>query len=241
MQIYARTLCHTILTQRRVCRRPIGLALIVVLIASGCIPASHPPTTKSDPPPKSDSIRPQTSMHPLLPSSCTVKLDKLKVRYQSLSDKMTDPSCALKGTVRMTAIARTEVSNLNAIRCELAAEFASWISDDLANLTSTHFGAKLASVHTMGSYACRRVIGVASSKMSEHSTANAVDVSAFTLSDGRTLRVEAGWNGSASEKRFWRGVRDSACQRFRVTLSPDFNQSHFDHLHIDMGQSRSCR
>ena len=88
-------------------------------------------------------------------------------------------------------------------------------------------------IDTYGTYNCRRIAG--SSRLSQHAKADAVDVAAFLLADGRRISLQNGWNGDAASRAFLRRIRDSACKRFNTVLSPDYNAAHHDHLHFDMG------
>jgi hypothetical protein len=83
--------------------------------------------------------------------------------------------------------------------------------------------------------------GAADTPVSQHATANALDVAAFRLSDGRTVRVREDWNDPGERGAFLHAVRDGACSVFAVTLSPDYNAAHHDHLHLDMGRGPFCR
>jgi hypothetical protein len=94
-------------------------------------------------------------------------------------------------------------------------------------------GAEIERIETFGTYNCRPIAG--SGKLSEHAHSNAVDVSAFVLSDGRRITIEQGWNGDRQTRQFLEIVRASACKRFRTVLSPDYNVAHRDHFHFDMG------
>ena len=103
---------------------------------------------------------------------------------------------------------------------------------------------ELVKIETMGSYACRNINGVAgpaASQRSEHAFANAVDVSAFILADGRRVSVKGGWSGASDERQFLRALHQSACKRFQTVLGPDYNAAHHDHLHFDMGRGPYCR
>jgi hypothetical protein len=51
-------------------------------------------------------------------------------------------------------------------------------------------GSRLVKIETFGSYACRNVAGT--SRRSGHASANAIDVSAFVLADGRKISVLQG-------------------------------------------------
>jgi hypothetical protein len=84
----------------------------------------------------------------------------------------------------------------------------------------------------MGSFSCRNVAG--SGRLSAHATADAIDIGAFVLEDGRRISVLAGWHGGTPEEReFLRLVHRSACKRFGTVLGPDYNSAHYDHFHVE--------
>ena len=91
----------------------------------------------------------------------------------------------------------------------------------------------------MGSYSCRNIAG--SGKLSEHAHANAIDVSAFVLADGRRITVENNWKSGRREMQFLAAIHDSACKRFGTVLSPNYNAAHRDHFHLDMSGNGYCR
>jgi hypothetical protein len=81
---------------------------------------------------------------------------------------------------------------------------------------------------------------------SEHAGANAIDVAAFVLEDGRRVSVLADWADEGAEGRFLREARDGACRLFATVLSPDYNRAHRDHFHLDQAGRgamgwRACR
>ena len=94
-------------------------------------------------------------------------------------------------------------------------------------------GAEIEKIETFGTYNCRPIAG--SGKLSEHAHSNAIDVSAFVLSDGRRISVEKDWNGDKRTRQFLEVVHASACKRFNTVLSPNYNAAHHDHFHFDMG------
>ena len=102
-------------------------------------------------------------------------------------------------------------------------------------------GQNLKRIHHFGTYACRRQNGNNSGAWSEHAFANAWDISAFELTDGKIISVKSDWNGTQKPRQFLRAARKSACRIFRVTLSPDFNAAHHDHFHLDMGPTKACK
>jgi hypothetical protein len=109
----------------------------------------------------------------------------------------------------------------------------------LQRAARTHLGAGVAAVRHFGSHACRRMTGNAG-RTSLHARARAIDVSGFTLTDGRAVTVASGWRGSRAERRFLRAVAEAACRHFSVTLTPASDRAHRDHLHVDIGPWRLC-
>lgn len=97
-----------------------------------------------------------------------------------------------------------------------------------------------------GSFSCRRLYGRATGGWSEHATADAVDILGFELADGRRLSVLRDWPDEGATGRFLRAARDRACLSFTTVLSPEYNQAHRDHFHLDTadrgaGGWRACR
>jgi len=126
------------------------------------------------------------------------------------------------------------------MQCPLSIAVFLW-QREVDALARKHFDQPLKTIHHMGTYSCRRQRGNSSGQWSEHAFANAWDVGAFELENGTLIRVLTGWNGSRKEKNFLRETRSAACGLFRVTLSPDFNEAHADHFHLDMGPTTACR
>ncbi|MGZ8997873.1 MAG: extensin-like domain-containing protein [Allosphingosinicella sp.] len=130
--------------------------------------------------------------------------------------------------------------------CPVAAGLALWEWHVVQPASLRHFGAKVAAIDHYGSYSCRRLYGRSSGGWSEHATANAIDVAAFRLEDGRLISVARDWRGEGSRALFLREVRDGACKLFATALSPDYNAAHRDHLHLDQAKRgefgwRGCR
>ena len=171
---------------------------------------------------------------------CVARLDRTVKRYALLPDRTFSPGCTALESVQLRDIG-TPVTNLGAMTCPLAHAFSTWVQSDLQVPAMGEFGSPVVRVETMGTYACRNINGAATGRLSEHASANAVDVAAFVLRDGRRVSVVNGWGGDEKDARFLRSVRASACRRFNTVLSPDYNAAHRDHFHFDMGRGPVCR
>ncbi|QUL38849.1 extensin family protein [Erythrobacter sp. JK5] len=120
-----------------------------------------------------------------------------------------------------------------ATTCPVAAALEMWRVKVVEPAARDIFGSELARIEHLGVYNCRRMRGNNAGAWSQHATGNAIDIAAFSLADGRRISVIEGWDGSVSEARFLRTVRDGACGVFATTLSPDYNAAHTDHFHFD--------
>lgn len=118
--------------------------------------------------------------------------------------------------------------------CPVAAALHLWETRVVQPAAQRHLGSRVDSVLHAGSYSCRRLYGRDSGELSQHATADALDVVGFTLENGRQVSVLRDWQGTDSEALFLRAVRDGACRLFSTVLSPDYNAAHRDHLHFDV-------
>lgn len=168
-------------------------------------------------------------------AQCLSNLGASGVRFDPLPDQYHGEGCSNLNTVQMHALqgdsGRLDVSNLGPVTCPVSAAFAGWARFGVDRAARQVFGTPLASIQTMGSYACRNVAGT--SRRSAHATADAIDIAGFVLADGRRISVQDGWDGSAQEREFLRIVQRSACRRFGTVLGPDYNAAHEDHFHVE--------
>lgn len=181
-------------------------------------------------------------MHSAETRQCLADLGKTGVRFQPLEDRAFGGGCSAFSAVKLLDIG-TPVTNLGAMACPLASAFAGWVRFGVVPASRVWLGSEVVRVESFGTYSCRGVVGTASSgRLSEHASANAVDIAAFVLADGRRITVKGDWNSSDSNVRqFLRVIHTSACRRFKTVLSPDYNSAHHDHFHLDMGRGPFCR
>lgn len=159
-----------------------------------------------------------------------------------VADMERQDGCGWRNAVRVDAMAGAALP-IGTITCEMAAALALWIAHDVQPLAERHMGQRVTRIEHMGAYACRNIIGskTLSGFRSQHASANALDISAFRLADGRTIRLARDWRSSGPQATFLREIHRSACRVFRVALSPDFNEAHRDHFHFDRGPFATCR
>ena len=72
-------------------------------------------------------------------------------------------------------------------------------------------------------------------QLSQHGLANALDIRAFTLADGKVL----GLTDPAVAKDLRLRLQETACARFTTVLGPGSDGYHEDHIHLDLAERRS--
>jgi hypothetical protein len=173
---------------------------------------------------------------------CSRVLKPPVIAVTAVSDNPIKDGCGWENAVRLSNAGGAAIS-VRTISCEVAAAFAMWMAHEVQPRAMAQFGARVASIDHAGIYACRNIrgrklwVGV----RSEHATANAIDISGFTLAGGRWIGVEKHWSGSGPEARFLREIHASACRYFRVAIGPEFNEAHHDHFHFDRGILSRCK
>jgi len=116
--------------------------------------------------------------------------------------------------------------------CAVTAAMALWTRDVVQPAARKYFGQNVVGLENLGSYNCRRIAG--RDAQSEHSTANAIDISAFVLADGTRITLINDWKPGDRRSEFLHAVRDGSCDLFSTVLSPDHNAAHANHFHLDM-------
>jgi hypothetical protein len=163
---------------------------------------------------------------------CFAKLESQAVAFTPLPDRNFGGGCSAVNSVKLLDIG-VPATNLGAMTCNLAANFAAWARYGVQPAARLVLGAEIEKIETFGTYNCRPIAG--SGRLSEHAHSNAIDVSAFVLSDGRRISIQKDWDGDRQTRQFLKLVHASACKRFNTVLSPDYNAAHRDHFHFDMG------
>lgn len=219
------------------------LAIILLPLAlAGCIGGSERQRADAPQPgPAAPLILARPAYQPTLtPNQCFAELKTAEVRFSPLADRSEDGGCKAIDTIKLLDFG-TPTTNLGAMTCPLAKNFTAWARYAVLPAARVYLGADVVKIETMGSYSCRNIYGGRSGRLSQHAFANAVDVSAFVLADGRRISLENGWNGNAKERVFLQALHSSACRRFGTVLGPDYNAAHYNHFHFDMSGNGYCR
>ena len=215
-----------------------GIVSATLLLAA-CIPSAG-----KDPPGRTPDRRPAIERPPPPDreiQQCLADLGREQIAFRVLPDRQFGGGCTAVGSVQLLDIG-TPVTNLGAMTCPLARQFARWAREAVQPAARAWLGSQVAKIESFGTYSCRPLNGQPGGRLSEHGRSNAVDIAVFILADGRRISVAEGWTGgSETVRRFLRAVHQAGCRRFEVGLGPDANAYHRDHFHFDMGQGPYCR
>ena len=169
------------------------------------------------------------------PALCDQVLNASGLRVSRQADTAPDAACPLRNVLRVQG-ADVALSSSFLASCPLAVAFALFERHSLQPAAQAVFGQAVSRVEHLGSFACRNIYNRADARLSQHASANALDIAGFRLADGRSISVLKDWPGQGDSARFLRLVRDGACDDFNVVLSPDYNAAHRNHFHLDMGR-----
>lgn len=170
---------------------------------------------------------------------CYEVLDRSGIEYTTMNDDSGTDRCPLSNvSVLNRSNLPYSVAPLQ-MTCHQIAALYIWEKEIVIPAAERLLGSPVDRVQTYGSFSCRNIAG--SSRLSEHASANAIDIQGFTLADGREIDVRTDWRADTPEGQFLTDVHDGACRLFSVVLGPDYNAAHADHFHMDMGNSSICR
>jgi hypothetical protein len=177
-------------------------------------------------------------------AGCLADLGKTGARFNPVPDTYAAPGCNQLGTVQLMALAGDRaplsIANIGPVQCDVAKAFGDWARFGVDRAARQILRSPVVKIETMGSYNCRNVAGT--QVRSAHARAEAIDVSAFVLADGRRIVLKRDWQGGdAATREFLRVVHKSACKRFGTVLGPAYNAAHQDHFHLEGTGAKFCR
>jgi hypothetical protein len=173
------------------------------------------------------------------PEKCFAVLSRSEVVFRRQTYPLNDRGCGFDDGVLLTKQSVRYGNNV-LLRCAAAASLVLWEQHVLQQEAERVMKKKVRAISTFGTFSCRNVNHQKEGRLSQHATANAIDIASFTFEDGSTASVLKDWN-KGERGEFLRGVRDGACRFFGGVLSPEFNAAHANHFHFDMGGWKICR
>jgi hypothetical protein len=170
-------------------------------------------------------------------NACVQTLARAQVHHTRLANRHLGYACGYTDVV--SASPQIPFRPSLTATCSLTAGLV-WYERELDDIARRVLGAQIVRIDHVGTYVCRNINWERDGWRSEHATANAIDVTAFRLSDGHTVSIARDWGKATAAGRFLHEAHDKACELFDVVLGPDYNKAHRTHFHLDLGRFRAC-
>ncbi len=120
--------------------------------------------------------------------------------------------CGTPAPVKLRRVGSGEGVKLNppaTTNCAVVAHLYQWIETVAQPTAKRAFGSPIVELRSVSSYMCRNRYNDPARKISEHAFANAIDIAAFKLANGRTIDVQTYW-GLVEASRATTAVSDRA-------------------------------
>lgn len=168
---------------------------------------------------------------------CKTILAKEKLIAEPARAAMWDNGCGAVGQITISAVKLKDGKEVTLrpaalIRCETAEAVADWVREELVPVTQSYSG--VARIEVAASYHCRPRNNVRGAMMSEHGRANAIDIRAIVMNDGRRFGVDL----PETPIQLLADLKRGACTRFTTVLGPGSDGYHENHFHMDLAQRR---
>jgi hypothetical protein len=220
----------------------LGLAVMaigIVLIGRAAaqpipLPRPHPTELGHVEGPDKPRLDPATA-----PSACQLRLTPDRAVFKPLGEIAGPGECGGSDIVLLERVvaknrAPIAISPPATLRCETAEAIVAWVRDHLV-ATIAALGSGLTAIENFDSFECRGQNRIRGARLSEHGRANALDIRAFRLKDGRAVQP----TDAAVSRDFRLTMRTSVCARFTTVLGPGSDGYHEDHIHVDLAERRS--
>ncbi|WP_456657061.1 extensin family protein [Bradyrhizobium sp. JR3.5] len=203
--------------------------------------AAPPPAAPVEAARPGETARPAEAAKPLRSqlSACRQALTEEIAIAPSIPDIHGAGGCGGEDLVRLEAIVlpdkrKVAIKPAAILRCKMASAVADWVRTDIAPLAQS-LGGGISNLDNFDSFECRGRNRVAGAQLSEHGRANALDVRAFGLANGKSI--------SLTDRSVPRDLREtvlhSVCARFSTVLGPGSDWYHEDHVHLDLTERRN--
>ncbi|CDX15749.1 Extensin family protein [Mesorhizobium sp. ORS 3324] len=201
----------------------------------------EPPATAPQPPqkPEQEKIPPDprsaelpADKMPQEETACRERLKALGVEFEEhKAEHDAEIGCSIPYPIVLKTLGKSiGIGSGAELNCRMAEAAARFAADVIQPAAKAELGADLKSIAQASAFVCRPRHGAG--KLSEHAFGNALDIAAFTLSDGR--KVEVGPAPPEKDGKFLNTVRKAACGPFKTVLGPGSDPDHAQHFHFDL-------
>jgi hypothetical protein len=200
---------------------------------------SSPPPQPPTPPPRSEVLSPPLNERPEDPATCDTLLAGGVVAATRVAPIAEKNGCGVAAPVSLEAVIladkrRIELDPHPVLRCDVAAEAARWIAQDVIPAIENG-NSRVTRITGVGGYECRARNRAPGGHLSEHARGNALDITSVVFADGHVFTLASRTNDLTPATN----LRDSACARFATVLGPGADAAHESHVHLDLEPRRN--
>lgn len=149
--------------------------------------------------------------------------------------------CGVRDAVQVRSVSGVMLSRPSTMSCTTARALNKWVKKGVQPAFRRR--GPVVEIRVITDYACRTRNNKPGARISEHGKGKALDISAFTMSDGEVITVLDSW-GKGKAGKSLRKVWEAACGPFGTVLGPGADAYHRNHFHVDTASYRSgyyCR
>ncbi|HEX2256210.1 MAG TPA: extensin family protein [Afifellaceae bacterium] len=171
--------------------------------------------------------------------ACRRRLQALGARFQEMAPIDGNAACGAAAPLRVSEVgAGIELEPPATLNCRTAEALARWSHEVVVPAAERYLEAAPTALVNAASYVCRPRNNRPGARLSEHATANAIDIGGIIFDEGRALPVLARGPDEARERAFQRAIRRGACEHFTTVIGPGTNAAHATHFHLDLAERR---
>lgn len=135
-------------------------------------------------------------------AACDDTLKSLSAEWDRLPP-LRQGECGTPAPLRLRRIGSKSGVAINppaTTNCAVVARLYQWLETVAQPAAEKHFKSRIVALRNASSYMCRNRYNDPAAKISEHAFANALDIAAFELADGKVIDVETFWGKSVAAR-----------------------------------------
>ena len=187
-------------------------------------------------PPPTGLVEAEVPPDPLPDPVC----DELEAQGEAVFERLPrimEGQCGALTPIRLSALApkdgqRVEFESPVTVTCSIARQALVWVAAAVQPAAQKHLGGPIVKFRQTGGYECRGRNRDPKAKISEHGSANALDIGGFERSNGVVVPVS---DKGEAELAFLNDIRAAACGPFTTVLGPGV-AAHEEHFHLDLAK-----
>ena len=171
--------------------------------------------------------------------ACRRSLRELGVEYEEMEPIDGEGTCGAASPVRVSGLGSgIDLTPTATLNCRTAEALARWAQEVVVPAAERHLDAAPTTFVNAADYVCRTRNNRPGAKLSEHATANAIDIAGIAMAEGEPVPILARSVEHARERAFQRAIRRGACEHFTTVIGPGTNAAHATHFHFDLAKRR---